>query len=189
MEAKKCQNCKQEFTIEPDDFAFYEKIKVPAPTFCPECRLQRRMAFRNERTIYKDICDLCGKTFISVYSPDKPFIVYCRECWYGDGWNPLSYSRDYDFEKPFFKQFFELQRAVPRLGMLQYYTNINADYANFVASVKNVYLAQSIVKSEDIYFSRSVDKSKNCLDCFSIKESELCYENVDGARNYELNFI
>ena len=52
QEIKVCQNCKKDFTIEPDDFAFYEKIKVPAPTFCPECRLQRRLAFRNERALY-----------------------------------------------------------------------------------------------------------------------------------------
>ncbi len=28
----KCQNCHQEFIIEPEDFDFYEKIQVPAPT-------------------------------------------------------------------------------------------------------------------------------------------------------------
>jgi len=42
-ETKNCQNCKKDFTIEPEDFNFYEKIKVPPPTFCPECRLQRRI--------------------------------------------------------------------------------------------------------------------------------------------------
>jgi len=26
-----CQNCKTDFTIEPGDFVFYEKIKVPSP--------------------------------------------------------------------------------------------------------------------------------------------------------------
>ena len=36
-----CQNCKSEFIIEPEDFNFYEKIKVPAPTWCPECRMIR----------------------------------------------------------------------------------------------------------------------------------------------------
>jgi hypothetical protein len=33
METKICQNCKKNFIIEPDDFGFYEKIKVPPPTF------------------------------------------------------------------------------------------------------------------------------------------------------------
>jgi hypothetical protein len=31
-----CQNCRKQFTIESDDFAFYEKIKVPPPTWCLE---------------------------------------------------------------------------------------------------------------------------------------------------------
>ena len=41
-ETKVCQNCKKDFVIEPDDFAFYEKMKVPAPTFCPDCRMTQR---------------------------------------------------------------------------------------------------------------------------------------------------
>jgi len=28
-EARTCQNCKTQFTIAPEDFQFYEKIKVP----------------------------------------------------------------------------------------------------------------------------------------------------------------
>jgi len=43
FETHKCQNCKKEFEITNDDFGFYKKIGVPAPTFCPECRLKRRM--------------------------------------------------------------------------------------------------------------------------------------------------
>jgi len=48
METKTCQNCKIEFVIEKEDFNFYEKIKVPPPTWCPECRMIRRMTWRNE---------------------------------------------------------------------------------------------------------------------------------------------
>jgi len=40
QETKQCQNCKKDFTVEPEDFNFYEKIsgsasggKVPPPTF------------------------------------------------------------------------------------------------------------------------------------------------------------
>jgi hypothetical protein len=35
-ETKNCQNCKNDFTIESEDFKFYEKIKVPPPTWCPD---------------------------------------------------------------------------------------------------------------------------------------------------------
>ena len=59
MEAqiKKCQNCKKDFTIEVEDFNFYEKIKVPPPTFCPECRHIQRLASRNVKSLYKRVCD------------------------------------------------------------------------------------------------------------------------------------
>ena len=60
-QTKVCQNCSHDFVIESDDFTFYEKIKVPPPTFCPECRLVRRMNFKNERSFYKRSCDLCSK--------------------------------------------------------------------------------------------------------------------------------
>ena len=61
VENRICQNCKKDFTIEPEDFNFYEKIKVPPPTWCPECRMIRRMNYRNERSLYKQDCALCKK--------------------------------------------------------------------------------------------------------------------------------
>lgn len=64
---KTCQNCKKDFTIEPDDFSFYEKIKVPLPTFCQECRMIRRMNWRNERSLFKRKCDKTGKDIITMF--------------------------------------------------------------------------------------------------------------------------
>src|SRR3989344_5953779 len=95
-ETKTCQNCKNQFVIEPEDFEFYARIKVPPPTFCPECRLQRRYAWRNMRSIYKYTCGLCGSKKIGVYAPDKPYTVYCSKCWWSDKWGALDFGRDYD---------------------------------------------------------------------------------------------
>ena len=72
-QVKACQNCKSEFHVEPDDFAFYEKINVPPPTFCPDCRRQRRLAWRNERGFYRRTCDLCAQNIIALYPADAPF--------------------------------------------------------------------------------------------------------------------
>ena len=86
METKTCQNCKKDFTIEAEDFSFYEKIKVPPPTFCPECRLQRRLAWRNERSLYKRKCDAPGheETIITMYPPELAIKVYDQKYWWGD---------------------------------------------------------------------------------------------------------
>ena len=42
-----CQNCKILFVIESEDFNFYEKIKVPPPTFCHDCKTMRRLILTN----------------------------------------------------------------------------------------------------------------------------------------------
>jgi len=65
-ETKQCQSCRKEFVIKPEDFAFYDKMKVPAPTFCPDCRMIRRMLFRNERTWYRRKCDATGENILAV---------------------------------------------------------------------------------------------------------------------------
>ena len=100
-EKKICQNCKIDFVIEPDDFLFYEKIKVPAPTFCPECRVIRRMLWRNVRNLYKTKCMIKGhgENLISVYSSDKSLKVCDKEYWWSDKFDALDYGRDYDFTK------------------------------------------------------------------------------------------
>ena len=75
-ETKQCQNCKQDFVIEPDDFAFYEKVKVPPPTFCPECRFQRRMAWRNFWQIFKKTENRTNEKIFSVFPEESPVKIY-----------------------------------------------------------------------------------------------------------------
>src|SRR3989344_2104097 len=113
-QTKVCQNCKGEFVIEPDDFAFYEKIKVPPPIWCPECRLVKRLSWRNERSLFKRKCDLCGQEKILIFSAESPYKVYCYSCWWSDKWDAQQYVKDYDLSKPFFEQFKELFLKVPR---------------------------------------------------------------------------
>ncbi|MEK7077177.1 MAG: hypothetical protein AAB967_03020 [Patescibacteria group bacterium] len=73
-ETKICQNCKASFEVDASDFAFYEKIKVPPPTFCPNCRMQRRMAWRNERILHKRKSDLSQEEIITYAQSVSPQI-------------------------------------------------------------------------------------------------------------------
>lgn len=189
METKTCQNCKGKFVIDKDDFSFYQKIKVPPPTFCPECRFQRRMTWRNERSLYKRTCDLCKNNIISMYPADAVFPVYCRECWYSDKWEATNYGQEYDFSKPFFEQFKELIKKVPVLGIWQRNV-INSPYSNMCGECRNVYLSVSVViGSENIFYSRSVDKSFNIFDSYSVKESDSLYENIEAEKNYNCQHL
>ena len=189
METRACQNCKTNFTIEPDDFGFYEKIKVPPPTWCPECRQLRRYAWRNERTLYRRNCDLCGKSTVTIYSSNKPHKVYCNECWWGDGWDFASYGRDFDFSRPFFEQFRELQLQVPRMALLNK-RSVNSEYTNHSGDNKNVYMTFSTFDCENIYYSTWMMKNcRDCTDCSYVYEAgERLYEVIDSRKSYQCQY-
>ena len=189
-EKKICQNCKGEFTIEPDDFGFYEKIKVPPPTFCFDCRLKRKFAYMNERTLFKRKCDKCSKDMISMFSPQSEHIIFCTSC-YNDRGNCLEYGMNYDFSRPFFEQFTELHKKVPKLHLMHKNNNAEkCEYANYTYKSRNVYLSYAVVRSEDIFYCKQVQgENKVCLDSYNIKSSERGYELVDVSRNYNCRFF
>ena len=136
-EIRNCQNCKNDFQIEPDDFGFYEKIQVPPPTFCPECRLVRRLAWRNETGLHNRTCDFCKIKIISIYSEDVNKIVYCDKCWWSDNWDGMEYSLDIDFHRPFLEQFFELFYKTPVPNLFAFGTTmINSKYCNMANDMK-----------------------------------------------------
>lgn len=187
-ETKQCKNCQKDFTIESEDFNFYEKIKVPAPTWCPECRQLRRYAWRNERTLYRRNCDLCGKSTVTIYSANKPYKVYCNDCWWGDGWDASEYGRDFDFTRPFFEQFAELQHDVPRIALLNK-NSVNSEYTNHSGDNKNVYLSFSVWGSEDVMYSALIFYSRDIMDCSYIYEKgERLYECTDSRSSYQCQY-
>ena len=187
-ETKNCKNCKREFTIKPDDFGFYEKIKVVPPTWCPECRQLRRYAWRNERTLYRRNCDLCQKSTVTIYSPNKPYKVYCNECWWGDGWDAGSYGRDFDFTRPFFEQFAELQHDAPRMALLNK-NSVNSEYTNHSGDNRNVYLSFSSFGNENVMYSTWVFYSRDCMDCsFIYEKGERLYEVIDSRASYQCQY-
>jgi len=145
-DTKNCQNCKKDFVIEPEDLNFYEKIKVPTPTFYPQCRLQRRLAYRESRSLYKNNCKKCGIELVSIFEIDSNIQTYCSNCWWGDGWEATEYGKDYDFKKPFFQQFYELQLKVPREASGQKNSE-NCKYSNGDVRCKNCTLTFDCVES------------------------------------------
>ena len=182
--SKTCANCKQNFEIYPEDQEMYGRFGlpgqgVPEPTWCPECRMIRRMTFRNERALYKRKCDKCAKEKIFMYPADAPFPVYCYPCWWGDDWDAKTYARDYDFSKPFFEQFLDLRNIVPRCGIVRQGFSINSEYTNRVTDMKNSYLIFETTNAEDCRYGMGYDFSRNCMDCFTAQKSERCYECID----------
>lgn len=181
---KNCQNCKKGFEIRKEDSIFYEQVDVPTPLLCPECRMQRRLAFRNERTLYKRTCDLCKKEGISIYPSKTPFPVYCHSCWWSDDWDALSFGMDYESGRPFLEQFAELKNKVPRIALLVI-NSTNSDYTNNSAENKNCYLIFAAESNEDCAYGRLIQGCKSSYDCAFLYDSELCYECTDTRKSFK----
>ena len=187
LEIKTCQNCKKDFVIEPDDFGFYEKIKVPPPTFCPWCRTIRRFAWRNERTLHRNKCAITGKSLISGFSADSSFTIYERDFWWNDGWNPLDFGKDYDFSKTFFKQFRVLLESVPHPNLFIGKCK-DTFYGNHIGEFKNSYLVSASWLGENIYYASRSNDCKNSMDMFSTVGCEFCYDDTTSLKCYETFF-
>ncbi len=122
-----------------------------------------------------------------MYSPEKPFPVYCKDCWWSDKWNTFDYQAEYNWDKPFFEQFRELLEKVPRPNLI-FSNAINCDYCNYFADGRNCYLCFGSIEVENCLYG-SPYQSKDCVDTHLIRESELCYESMDGEKLYQCFYV
>ncbi|MFH0770295.1 MAG: hypothetical protein V1926_02860 [Candidatus Peregrinibacteria bacterium] len=183
---KTCRQCSAPFEVASEDLVFYEKVSpvfngkkelIPPPTLCPDCRMQRRLAFRNEKSLYHRKCDLTGRQIISMYRPDGGYRVFEKKEWFSDKWDALEFGREIDWQRSFLDQFKELQRTVPRMSIIQQGTMINSDFCNCASNDKNCFLISGNF-NEDCFFGKC-NNCRSSLDCENIYRSELCYECID----------
>ncbi len=178
METKNCNNCKIDFVIKEEDFSFYQKIKVPPPTWCPDCRCIRRMVHRNERNLFKRTCDITGKNIISIYRPDCPYTVCDKDYYFSDDFDPLKYGALYNPALKFFDQFHEFSKKIP-IPSLYIKNSINCDYNQDMSGASNCYLCSRTHDSKNMFYTYRGNKSSDCVDCFqALVASEFLYECV-----------
>ena len=182
-QTKCCQNCKKDFIIEPDDFSFYEKMKVPAPTFCPECRLQRRLSWRNVWHLFRKTDSHSGEKIFSIFPEESPVHIYEKEYWNSDLWDPVEYGQEFDFNRPFFEQFSDLLHKVP-LPANPLLNVTNSSYCTNVNDIKNCYLVRASSYTEDSSYLIWDQSSKQSLDGHMTNNCELCYGDVNTVNCY-----
>lgn len=150
------------------------------------------MAWRNDTNLYSRKCDLCGKNIVSLYSQDKPFPVYCNKCWWSDRWDAKEYGGDFDFSRPFFEQFKELQNKVPALALVNDndIASVNCEYTHDFAFGKNCYMVIVAWRLEDSFYSYGIDYVKDVGDCLIILDkSERLYEAIFVDKCYNSKYI
>jgi len=95
--------CSTAFRIVPQELQFYRQLNLGLPQLCPNCRHGERLTQRNSIELQKRRCDCrgaksgngkyantgehfhrtgtCPNEFETSYSPDRPEIVYCEQCY------------------------------------------------------------------------------------------------------------
>jgi len=187
-EKRECRNCKTDFIIEPEDFDFYKKIDVPSPTFCPECRMQRRMMWRNELMLHKRKSSLSGREIISQYSEDVSFPVYSAQEYFSRDWTPP--EMEYDSKRGFFDQFKELLEKTPRCALLTDLQSLENGslYQNASSRNKNCYMVSAAGDNKDCMYSNNLDYSENSIDCLWCRRINSCYECIDAFDSNKVFF-
>ncbi len=189
-----CRQCQKTFEISDGDLSFYKMISpkigknvidVPPPTLCPDCRLQRRLVFRNQLYVYQRPSSATSKTIFSRFTPDVPFPVAENDWWYSDQWDGLDYGRVFDPKQTFFEQFRALRDTVPHRALSLHQAE-NSDFCNNCTGTKNCYLVFNTTKIEDCMYCENCNKAKDCVDCTYCPASELCYDCTMCERCYNL---
>jgi hypothetical protein len=191
---RNCRQCTGPFEIAEGDLAFYDhvspiiagkKYPIPPPTLCPSCRLQRRLAFRNQTALFQRPAYPDGGTIFSMYPASAPFPVMRNEDWMGDSWDPLNYGQELSFDRPFLDQFRELHMRSPKYARVAV-RNENCDYCNNLSDNKNCYMVFSISNAEDCMYCEDAWGSKGCMECTMTLQSEFCYDCTDCLRCYDV---
>lgn len=197
---KPCVSCGAQFEITSEDLEFYKKISpvfngvtypITPPTHCPDCRRQRRMVWKNERSIYPRPCDGCGKQYVSIHAPLSSFPIYCNACFWSDSFDARVYGREFDFSRPFFEQFKELRDRVPQIAIMND-NNVgseNCEYSQDLAFSKNCYFVSGTWRTKDSYYCQSSDHSSSLCECTYVAKSELVYETVDSRNLYNSVYL
>ncbi|MDP3976030.1 MAG: hypothetical protein Q8P95_03875 [bacterium] len=194
--SKTCRTCQTVFEVTESDLAFLKKVSpiiagkrydIPTPTLCPECRLQRRMAWRNDRNLYSRTCDFSGEKIISMFRPDPKVKVYKSDIWWGDGYDARTFGRDYDFSRSFFEQLNELIQTVPWPSLAAPDCE-NSPYVNYAYKNQNCHLCFAGNFLQDSYYCYNGENSRDCCDCLFINDCENCYELVHCENCYNTKF-
>lgn len=178
-----CRACSIEFTHTVAEIELLQKLGFTPPLQCPDCRLQHRLLFRNERNLFRRKDSKAGQQIISIYHPESPYVVWQNKDWWSQEWDAENYGRDFDFTKPFFEQFESLRREVPRIALFNV-NPYNSDYCQQAYDNKNCYLCFVVKDCEDSLYVTHSNNLTDCMDCGHLQHCELSYECLDSDKLY-----
>lgn len=76
-----CECSGKPFRIIKAELEFYRKHNLPIPHKHPDVRHLERIYLRTPRKLRDRTCMKCGTKIQTTYSPERPEIVYCGQCY------------------------------------------------------------------------------------------------------------
>jgi hypothetical protein len=76
-----CDRCGRNYRIIQQELALYRQMPVPLPALCSSCRHDDRMQRRTPYKLWSRKCAKCSSPIKTAFSPERPEIVYCEECY------------------------------------------------------------------------------------------------------------
>lgn len=150
--SKTCVNCKRPFAVREEDRHFFQHLDLPEPTWCPDCRLKRRLVFVAE-----------GAPRVAPEARDL------RE-----------YSRAYRFERPFFEQYRELQVVASRgaevpetiSALLGYWRQRAEQYQSIAVVARDEPRRAAVVEQSVNCLGNFLDDCASCRPCVLAEKCE-----------------
>ncbi|KKP36244.1 hypothetical protein A2483_01485 [Candidatus Peregrinibacteria bacterium RIFOXYC2_FULL_33_13] len=202
-----CTNCFSDFEITDEEIKFLERIspvfpangtgdgkkfQIPEPKMCSDCRLANRTAHRNEQYLHSNKSYITGKPLISLYSQEAEFSKNYKICtieeWWSDSWDALDYGQDFDFNRPFFEQFYELSMKIPHANLMQM-NNENSPYSTGTAYCKNCHMINCSENDENCYYGKLIQSCRDIMDSDYVYDSELIYGSFYVRKCYNCKYV
>ena len=184
---KKCNWCWEEFPIYETVKELEEKFDHPKNNLCLSCMMRKLMAFRNQRKFHKSK-DVNWKLLISMIAPEMNIKIISSQK-EAEIENIVKEDLDYEnikSEEDLKKQFYDLFQNICWPNLYNAY-NENADFANFAAYVKNVYLSSVVYNnSENVYYSDTVFNGKYIADSWWVYGSQIIYGCLNVKNSYKI---
>ncbi len=187
MQQKICRISGNPFQVSDREEKYCLEHNIPLPEIAPQERMRQMYSFSNAVFLYNTECAATKKNILSCIPPEKGFTVYEIDEWQSDRWDPMSYGKEIDWNRPFLAQMAELQKAVPAPNLIVDKASVeNSDYCNGVGYVKNCYLLIIGSEDQDCMFSSGLIRCKNTIDTLWGTDCELCYDCYQVTNCYNV---
>ncbi len=77
-----CKRCAKKFRVLLQELRFYQRLTIPVPRHCPDCRHVYRLGLRNPAQLWDRTCARCSSAIRTSYAPGRPETVYCERCYH-----------------------------------------------------------------------------------------------------------